>query len=86
MWEHSNVMRESRDALKQINLLLASVRERAKVWAQGTDPKYSAGQDARSWDRHHRLTLANEQGARFPFGLLALPFAVCSRKRCIRQA
>ena len=47
MWEHSNVMSESRDALKQINLLLADVRERAKVWAQGADSKYSAGQDAR---------------------------------------
>ena len=79
-------MRESRDALKQINRLLADVRERAKVWAQGADPKYNVGQDARQWDRHHRLTVENEQGARFPFGLLALPFAVCSRKRCIRQA
>ena len=79
-------MSESRDALKQINRLLADVRERAKVWAQGADPKYNVGQDARQWDRHHRLTVENEQGARFPFGLLALPFAVCSRKRCIRQA
>ena len=78
-------MSETRDALKQINRLLADVRERAKVWAQGADPKYNVGQDARQWDRHHRLTLANEQGARFPFGLLALPFAVCSRKRCVRQ-
>ena len=85
MWEHSNVMSESRDALKQINRLLADVRERAKVWAQGADPKYSAGQDAKSWNRHHQLTVENERGARFPFGLLALPFAVCSRKRCIRQ-
>ena len=40
-------MSETRDALKRINLLLADVRERAKVWAQGADPKYSAGQDAR---------------------------------------
>ena len=73
------------EALRRINLLLTDVQLRAKVWAQDADPNHITGQDARRGDRHHRLTVANERESHFPFGLLALPFAVCSQKRCKQQ-